>query len=210
MLAYTSFYGRSEKAKKRQFWCTILCRMIRKFSTISPNYASIVHEQKNNDHQIRFIAPIRSYNQSISSTDRKPYHTSKAFHGQVELDSHADTTVAGRNCTVLNQTERSCDMAPFSYTYQPMKNVDNVLADTGFTSVPVQQYILVFHEDFYMTKLDHNLINSNQLRQLQIQVPDNPYHATEPMNITNPSGDFIACLEFQGKIYSSTPSFQLR
>ena len=61
-----------------------------------------------------------------------------------------------------------------------------------------------------MTELDHTLINPNQLCQFHMQVQDNPYHATEPLNITNPSGDFKACLEYQQKIYSSTPGFQLR
>ena len=50
-----------------------------------------------------------------------------------------------------------------------------------------------------MPELDHTLINPNQLRQFHTQVQDNPDHATEPMNITNPSGDFTACLESQGK-----------
>ena len=112
--------------------------------------------------------------------------------------SHADTTVAGRNCTVLHHTERPCDVAPFSDTYEPMKDVDIVSAATGFTSVTGQQYILVFHEALYMPELDHTLINPNQLRQFHTQVQDNPYHDTEPMNINNPSGDFTAWLEYQG------------
>ena len=61
-----------------------------------------------------------------------------------------------------------------------------------------------------MLELDHTLINPNQLRQLHMQVQDNPYHATEPINIINTSGYFTACLESQGKIYSSTPGLQLR
>ena len=78
--AGTSFGGRYEKANKWQFWCTLLWRVMRNFSTILPNYASIVHEQQNNDHQIRFISPIRSSNRSISSTSRKPDHISEAFY----------------------------------------------------------------------------------------------------------------------------------
>ena len=86
---------------------------MRNFGTILPNYAIIVHKQQNNDRQIRFIAPIRFSNRSTSSTSRKPDHTSEALHGQSELDSHADTTVAGCNCTVFNHTEISCDVVPF-------------------------------------------------------------------------------------------------
>ena len=32
-----------------------------------------------------------------------------------------------------------------------------------------------------------------------MKAQDNPYHAIELMNITNPSGDFTTCLESQGK-----------
>ena len=79
-----------------------------------------------------------------------------------------------------------------------MKYVDIVLAATGFTSVTGRQYILVLHEAFYMSELDHTLISPNQLRQFHMKVQDSPYHAIEPMNITNPSGYFTACLESQG------------
>ena len=76
---------------------------------------------------------------------QKPNHKSEAFHGQAELDSHTDTTVAGRNCTVLNHIEISCDVAPFSDTYETMKDVDIVLAAIGFTSVTGRKYVLVFN-----------------------------------------------------------------
>ena len=76
---------------------------------------------------------ICSSNQIISSTAKKLVHTSEVFHGQTELDSHADTTVEDCNCTILHHKERSCDVAPFSDRYEPMKDVDNVSANTGFT-----------------------------------------------------------------------------
>ena len=170
---------------------------MRNFSTFSPNYDSILNEQQNKNNQILFIAQIRSSNRSISSTSKKPYHTSKAFHGWLELDSHADTTVAVRRCTVFHYTEISCDVALFLDMYDPMKDDDIVSAATGFTSVTGKKYILVFHGSLYMPDLDHTLINPNQFLQFHTQVQDNPYHATETMDITNPRGDFIACLESQ-------------
>ena len=181
-------------------WCTLFCRVMQNFSTILPDCPSILHKQPNNDRQIRLISPIPSSKRS----------TSKAFHDQSEMDSHDDTIVASRNCTVLHHTERSCDVAPFSDTYDPMKDVEIFSAAIGFTSVTVRQYILVFHKALYMPELDHTLINPNKLRQFHTQVQDNPDHATEPMNITNPSGDFIACLESQGKNIFPTPGFQIR
>ena len=43
------------------------------------------------------------------------------------------------------------------------------------------------------------MINPNQLHQFHTQVQNNPYHTTEPMNITNLSRGFTACLESQEK-----------
>ena len=53
------------------------------FSTILPNYACIVHEQQNNNRQIRFIAPIRSSNRSMLSTDRKQDHTKQSIQWSI-------------------------------------------------------------------------------------------------------------------------------
>ena len=67
-------------------------------------------------------------------------------HGRSELDSHANTTVAGKNCVILRYTDRSCDVAPFSDKYTPMKDVTIVLAATGYTSANDRNYILVFNQ----------------------------------------------------------------
>ena len=144
------------------------------------------------------IAPVRSGDRRTISSARNTQNTSnESVYGRSELDSHADTTVAGRNCTPIWHTERSCDVAPFSDTYQPMKDVAIVSAATGFTSASGNQYILIFHECLYMPELSHTLINPNQLRHFHTQVQDNPY-AKEPMSIISPDGDFVACLESEG------------
>ena len=123
---------------------------MRNFITILLNYDSFVHEQQKNDCQIQFIASIYYSTRSISSTVRKPDHTSEEFHGRAELDSHTDTTVAGRNCTIMHHIEISCDVALFSDTYKTMKDVNIVSEATGFTSVTGRQYIPVFHEVLYL------------------------------------------------------------
>ena len=51
-----------------------------------------------------------------------------------KLDSHADTTVAGKNCVILRYTDRRCDVAPFSDKYTPTKDVLIVSGATGYTS----------------------------------------------------------------------------
>ena len=46
--------------------------------------------------------------------------------------------------------------------------------------------------------MDNTLINPYQLRHFNTEVQDNPYHATDPMIITSPNGEFMACLQSQG------------
>lgn len=48
---------------------------------------------------------------SISTITRHKHAT--PMHSRIELDSHADTIVAGTNCVVLNYTGDECDVSPF-------------------------------------------------------------------------------------------------
>ena len=142
-------------------------------------------------------APVRLGDHRISSAHREQVLTRETFYVRTELDSHANTTVAGRNCVPIWHTERSCDVAPFSDTYEPMKDVAIVYAATGFTFITGRHYVLVFHECLYIPKLSHTLINTNQLRHFQTQVQDNP-NAEDLMSITSPDVNFIASLESEG------------
>jgi hypothetical protein len=54
-------------------------------------------------------------------------------HGRVELDLHADTTVAGSNCVVLSFTGRECEVSPYTDAYESVKNVPTMKAATGYT-----------------------------------------------------------------------------
>ena len=53
------------------------------------------------------------------------------FDGRVELDTHTDTFVAGRNCLLMNYTERVCDVMPYSDDYEPKTGIPIVQAATG-------------------------------------------------------------------------------
>jgi hypothetical protein len=115
----------------------------------------------------------------------------------VEVDSHADTFVAGKNCIPINYTERTCDVQPYSDQYEPVKNVPIVTAATGYTSAAGFNYILVFPEALYMPSLGHSLCNPNQLRHFGTNVQDNPYGDT-PMGITTANDGFTACFKSRG------------
>ena len=122
------------------------------------------------------------------------------FHGRCELDSHVDTTVAGKNCAIIKYTYRSCDVSPFSEKYTPMKDIPIVSAATGFTSANGRSYILVFHEALYMPNMRHTLINPNQCRHFGEKVQDNPYHEDCPMSIESQDGEFAALFQSIGTV----------
>ena len=122
------------------------------------------------------------------------------FHGRSKLDSHADTTVAGKNCVILCYTDRSCDVAPLSDNYTPIKDVPIVSAATGYTSANGWNYILVFNESLYIKEMQHTLINLKQCQNFGAEIQDNPYNADKLMAIIIPESQFTACLELEGTI----------
>ena len=81
-----------------------------------------------------------------SSSSTQSAHD-KTVQGNIELDSHADTIVAGANCILLNYTGRECDVAPYSEEYESITNVPIVTAATAWQSQDTGQiYILVFNK----------------------------------------------------------------
>ena len=143
----------------------------------------------------RLIAPINVSHQN----QHEPNFTAKC-----ELDSHADTIVAGGNCLLLNHTDRACTVHAYDQSLQPKSDVPIVKAATGFTSRDGRNYILVFNEALWMPNLNHSLINPNQLRENGVEVQDNPY-ASAPMTINTCDEEFRICLESKGTtIYFSS------
>ena len=130
----------------------------------------------------------------------------------MELDSHADTVVLGRNCDILSYTGRECDVSPYSDTYQAIKGVPIVSGATVWTcKFTGESFALVFHEALWMGDvLEHSLINPNQLRHYGIRVQDNPYHGDQ-MHIASEDEEFLMPLASDGTtIYfdSRTPTDQ--
>ena len=87
------------------------------------------------------------------------------FEGTIELDSHADTTVFGRNFLIISYTGRECDVMPYTDTYESVKGVPIVTAATAWTCLDSgQTYILIFNEGLWMGEsMSNSLLNPNQL-----------------------------------------------
>ena len=131
-------------------------------------------------------------------------------YGKCELDSHADTIVAGSNCVILNYTGKVCDVSPYRDDYAPVHNVPIVKAATAWQSPHTgQTYILIFNEALWMgDTMEHSLINPNQLRYFGTKVQDNPM-SESPLSIISEDDEFCMELQMDGTIVymnTSTPS----
>ena len=95
-----------------------------------------------------------------------------------ELDTHADTCALGSNFVPLHFSGRVCDVAPYnSNAYDPEKDIPIVTAATAYTNQATGEVtIIVINEALWFgDKLQHSLINPNQLRFAGLTVQDNPF-----------------------------------
>jgi hypothetical protein len=120
-----------------------------------------------------------------------------------ELDSHADTICAGKNCTLMYYTNRACDVMPFSNTYNAKTDVPIVTACTAYQCPQTGQvYIIVLNEALWFGDeggMDHTLLNPNQLRNYQLDVHDNPFDRTTDLHIDAQS-DLQISLKTKGTV----------
>jgi hypothetical protein len=96
-----------------------------------------------------------------------------------ELDSHADTSVAGSNFILLEEPTCIVDVFGFSPELPPIKQVLIVLIATAGTAwvdpKSGQSYLLILNECFFMgNTMNHSLLNPNQLRCNGLTGHNNP------------------------------------
>ena len=158
-------------------------------------------------HRKASIGQINSGQRRIcSSAATKRSKSFTLISGKCELDSHADTTVAGSNCVILQYTGKECDVSPYRDDYESIKGVPIVHAATAWQSPHSgQTYILAFNECLWMgDKMDHSLINPNQLRHFGTIVQDNPM-SPKPLSIITEDKEFCMELGMDGTIvYAQT------
>ena len=93
-----------------------------------------------------------------------------------ELDSHADTCVAGSNFVMLEEADSYISVYPYSDEYPAINNIPIASVATAWTHPTTgRTYLLVFHQALYFgTRMNHSLICPNQLRANGITVSDAP------------------------------------
>ena len=93
-----------------------------------------------------------------------------------ELDSHADTCVAGSNTAVLLYTGEKVSVSPFIGEYQPLPDIPIATVATAWDNpVNGDTILLIVNEALYFgDRLKHSLLCPNQLRHFGLQVNDVP------------------------------------
>ena len=135
---------------------------------------------------------------NVSATSRRSDGTN-IVAGRLEMDSHADTIVFGRNFLPLSFTGCECDVSPYTDDYDSIKNIPIATAATAWTCLDTAQtYILVFQEGLWMPdSMPNSLINPNQLRTYGTVVQDKPF-SSSPMYIEDVDGQVLIPLVAQG------------
>ena len=112
---------------------------------------------------------------------------------RVDLDSRADTCVAGKNYRLLEETGFYADVSPYSEEYAPIENIPIATVATAYTSGSTgETVILVGHQHLYFgERMKHSLLNPNQLRHYGGKVHDCPwqYDINSPFSIELPDED---------------------
>lgn len=126
---------------------------------------------------------------------------SESYFGRTELDTHADTCAFGRNFSILSYSGRQCDVTPFLETYDTTKGINIVTAVTAYTDPDGLTYILVFNEGLWFgPRMEHSLINPNQLRQFGVDLCDDPFDSHRTLRLKDPASGLEVPFQMDGTI----------
>ncbi len=156
------------------------------------------------------INSIMTTNRSSSDNRLREIHhvgTAPVVHSvqaNCELDSHADTSVAGANFTVIEFTDLVCNVSPFAKSYECKKNIPIVKAVTAYDDEKTGiTYILVLGQALYFgDEVETSLLCPNQMRSSGVIVDDVPVHLSHDNSSTHsiifPDEDMSIPLKLNG------------
>ena len=102
-----------------------------------------------------------------------------------ELDSSDDTLCGGTNFWLHDLTGKIFSVSPFIASYDPMQDVQIATCLTAHTDEYGQNWILVFNDVlWFMTRMDHLLINPNHIRMAVIPVSDGTFDENQKLGIS--------------------------
>ena len=144
----------------------------------------------------RIVSSIRKVLKNKNAKAQYQHRLQSTLHGCIKLDTHTDMTVLGSNCVILSYTGKECEVSPYSSEYEAVWNVPVVTGATVWmNTTDGMANLLTFHEPLWMgDKLDHMLVDPNQLRAYGVSIQDNPFD-TNPLSITTDDASVELYLE---------------
>ena len=141
------------------------------------------------------VSHVQTGQRKISQTKAK-YQAQDPDPGTIatnESDTNADTCCLGKNFLVQSYTNRTVDVYSYNTSTAPITDVPIVTGVTAWDCPSTgNAYILVFNESlYYGNKLDHTLINPNQVRHHGNKYWDNPYDRRHDLCIDIDRGPVI-------------------
>jgi transposase len=151
-----------------------------------------------------FAMTISSLSRTERTADLRRIFKARRDLNQSELDSHADTCVAGANTMVTEYTDTKVSVSPFSDSYEAIKDFPIATVATAWDDPATGDVtILYINEALYFgDKMSHTLLCPNQLRSHGWKVQDVPkqFDAESAHAIIDPTGTFRMPLEMNGII----------
>jgi hypothetical protein len=149
----------------------------------------------------RYVTDFQAGKRKISAQGRAP----PGVYSQLELDSHADTIICGSNCIVMHFTGKYCDVSPYTDAYEAMKSVPIIQAVTAYDNPETGEIsIIILNEAIWMDdKMDHTLVNPNQLRAFGLTGQYNPF-SDAPIFVAMEGHEFMLPLASKGTILGVT------
>ena len=137
------------------------------------------------------IAPISSssrHTPRIISRILTEQQEGLSVDSTLELDSHADTSCAGKTCRILEYTNKTCSVRSFSNQYEELQEVPIVKAATAYDAPDGEVYILILNQALYLgDHMTHSLLCPNQARANGIIINDIPKHLAQEIDDTTHS-----------------------
>lgn len=141
----------------------------------------------------------------IMDSSNKSTEPDDGVEGRMELDTPADTCVAGSNTVVLDLTGKVASVSPFCDSeFKALEDVPiATVANAYDCAVTGKTYVLIFYEALYFgDRMKHSLLCPNQLRANGLTVHDCPrqYDPTSTHSIVVPESELTIPLALRGVI----------
>ncbi|KAI2502129.1 hypothetical protein MHU86_12359 [Fragilaria crotonensis] len=93
--------------------------------------------------------------------------------GRCEMDSHADTCVAGSNCVILEYTGSTAEVEAYSPDYPSKQGPIATVATAYDCTTSATTYVLIINEALYLgDSLSFSLLSPNQLRDNDVLIDE--------------------------------------